>query len=405
MAEIRRAIENGVKIAVYGDYDVDGVTSTCILIQQLRKMGADCTYYIPDRLGEGYGLNVAAIQSLYDDGCRLLITVDSGITAEEEAQFARKIGLRLIITDHHECKETVPEAAAVVNPRRPDSAYPFRELAGVGVAFKLICALERERPVQELMREYADVVAVGTIADVMPLTGENRVIVSYGLGCLRQTKNHGLRALMQKLGLDSKPVTSNSVSFVMAPRINAAGRLGGASIAARMFLTDDPVEATALAERLCELNHQRQEAENGIYANVDIPPWAPKVTDRLLDLPRKEKIYKILASHPDIPADRLAGSLPEDTYSSVAERKLLQIMGRTATNWNGVRNMLDTFGINPAQAVFFGDDNDDIEPIRQCGCGVAVRNALETVLETADEITESNDEDGVARFLERLMNR
>ena len=147
------------------------------------------------------------------------------------------------------------------------------------------------------------------------------------------------------------------------------------------------------------------EAESGIYANLDIPPWEPIVTDHLRDLPRKEKIYKILASHPDIPADRLGGNLPEDTYCSVADRKLLQVMGRNATKWNGVRNMLDAFRIEPAQAVFFGDDNDDIEPIRQCGCGVAVRNALENVLETADEVTESNDEDGVARFLERLMNR
>ncbi len=172
VAEIRRALRDRVKIAVYGDYDVDGVTATCIMIQYLRSRGADCTYYIPDRLGEGYGLNTAAIQSLYDDGCRLLITVDSGITAEEEARFAGSLGLRLIITDHHECKEQLPEAAAVVNPRRPDSAYPFRELAGVGVAFKLICALEQECPLEELLQEYADVVAVGTIADVMPLTGE-----------------------------------------------------------------------------------------------------------------------------------------------------------------------------------------------------------------------------------------
>lgn len=266
--EIRSAIARGDKIAIYGDYDVDGVTATCIMIQALRKMGADCTYYIPDRLGEGYGLNVSAIQSLYDDGCRLLITVDSGITAEEEALFAKKIGLRLIITDHHECKEKLPEAAAVVNPRRPDSDYPFRELAGVGVAFKVICALEKERPIEALLEEYADVVAVGTIADVMPLVGENRVIVNCGLAKLRSTDNHGLRALMQKLGMDSKPVTANSVSFVMAPRINAAGRLGGASLAARMFLTDDPAEAAALAEHLCDLNHRRQEEENGIYEQV-----------------------------------------------------------------------------------------------------------------------------------------
>ena len=146
------------------------------------------------------------------------------------------------------------------------------------------------------------------------------------------------------------------------------------------------------------------EAENGIYANMDIPPWSPKVTDRLLDLPRTERIYKILASHPELPADQLAVRLPDDTYFSVADGKLLQVMSRSATKWNGVRNMLDAFGIDPARAVFFGDDNDDIEPIRQCGCGVAVRNALEDVRAAADEITESNDEDGVARFLERLMN-
>ncbi len=137
---------------------------------------------------------------------------------------------------------------------------------------------------------------------------------------------------------------------------------------------------------------------------MDIPPWAPKVTDRLPDLPRAEKIYKILASHPELPTEQLAVILPDDTYFSVAEQKLLQVMSRSATKWNGVRNMLDTFGIDPDRAVFFGDDNDDIEPIRQCGCGVAVRNALEDVRAAADEITESNDEDGVARFLERLMN-
>jgi len=266
--EIERAVQQGVRIAVYGDYDVDGVTATCILIQYLRSRGADCMYYIPDRLGEGYGLNTAAIQSLYDDGCRLLITVDSGITATEEARFAASLGMRIIITDHHECKEEIPQAVAVINPRRDGSAYPFRELAGVGVAFKLVCALERDKSIEQLMETYADIVAVGTIADVMPLVGENRTIVSYGLEYLQNTKNYGLRALMQKLGLNDKKVTSNSVSFVMAPRINAAGRLGGASSAARMFLTEDPEEATALAEHLCALNRQRQEEENGIYEQI-----------------------------------------------------------------------------------------------------------------------------------------
>ena len=266
--EIERAIAAEEKIAVYGDYDVDGVTATCILIRYLRSRGVDCVYYIPDRLGEGYGLNTAAIGQLYEEGCRLLITVDSGITAIEEAEFAADLGLRLIITDHHECKEVLPRAYAIVNPRRLDSAYPFRELAGVGVAFKLICALEAQRPVEELLEEYGDIVAVGTIADVMPLVGENRCIVTQGLQLLAHTKNPGLRALVTTLGLDGKPVTSNTVSFVMAPRINAAGRMGGAALAARMFLTDSLEEATELAQKLCDLNRTRQEEENRIYQQI-----------------------------------------------------------------------------------------------------------------------------------------
>ena len=276
VAAIEEALKNDVKIAVYGDYDVDGVTATCILIEYLESRGGRSTYYIPDRLGEGYGLNMGAIQSLHDQGCGLLITVDSGITAVEEADFAAGLGMAVIITDHHECKEQLPRAVAVVNPRREGSAYPFRELAGVGVAFKVITALEsRQHPelteealTAKLLDRYADVVAVGTIADVMPLLSENRVIVSWGLGQLKSTRNLGLRALMQKLGLDQKPLTSNSVSFIMAPRINAAGRLGGASVAAKMFLTEDGDEAAQLAEHLCELNRRRQEEENNIFDQI-----------------------------------------------------------------------------------------------------------------------------------------
>lgn len=266
--EVRASIERGEKIAVYGDYDVDGVTATCILIRYLRAQGAECVYYIPDRLGEGYGLNEVAIRALYEDGCRLLITVDSGITAVEEVALARALGMRVIVTDHHECKNILPQAVAVINPRREGCGYPFKELAGVGVAFKLICALERGRSMESLLEKYGDIVAVGTIADVMPLTGENRVIVTNGLNRLRQTENPGLRALIRKLGLDDKPLTSNSVSFVMAPRINAAGRLGGAAVAARLFLTCDDTEAQELAEQLCELNRMRQEAENCIYEEI-----------------------------------------------------------------------------------------------------------------------------------------
>ncbi|MBQ7625205.1 MAG: single-stranded-DNA-specific exonuclease RecJ [Clostridia bacterium] len=273
---IEESIRLGEKIAIYGDYDVDGVTATCIMIRYLRSRGADCTYYIPDRLGEGYGLNLSAIKTLYEEGCRLLITVDSGITAVPEAEYAESLGLKLIITDHHECKEVLPSACAVINPRREGEKYPFHELAGVGVAFKLICALEKNRPCKEMLDLYSDVVAVGTIADVMPLCSENRAIVSYGLKMLPFTKNPGLRALMQKLGLGSKTMNANSVSFVMAPRINAAGRLGVASIAARMFLTDDPEEASSLADELCELNRLRQDEENQIFTEI---------TEKLKDAP------------------------------------------------------------------------------------------------------------------------
>lgn len=268
VAEIERAISAGERIAVYGDYDVDGVTSTCILIKYLRSRNADCIYYIPDRINEGYGLNAAAIKCLYDQGSRLVITVDSGITAIEEAEYARQLGMRLIITDHHECKDEYPDAVAVVNPRRPDGDYPFRELAGVGVAFKLICALEGPGSTERMLDRFSDIVAVGTIADVMPLVGENKIIVSRGLKALSKTTDLGLRALMQKLGLDSRTITSNNVSFIMAPRINAAGRMGAASRAARLFLTEDHAEAAALAEELCELNRLRQQEENKIYTQI-----------------------------------------------------------------------------------------------------------------------------------------
>lgn len=268
VAEIRRALAAGETIAVYGDYDVDGVTGAALLTRYLRSQGADCMYYIPDRLQEGYGLNPGAVRRLAGQGCRLMITVDSGITAVEEVAVAASLGMRVIITDHHECMDRLPQALAVINPRRADSLYPFRELAGVGVAFKLICALEHSRPPKQLMAEYADLVAIGTIADVMPLVGENRAIVAHGLSCLETTRNLGLQTLMQKLGVEPGTVTSNTVSFTLAPRINAAGRMGAAGQAVELFLTEDPRQALELAERLCELNRWRQQQENEISRQI-----------------------------------------------------------------------------------------------------------------------------------------
>lgn len=265
---IWQSIQNHEKMVVYGDYDVDGVTATCVLMQFLRKLGARCEYYIPDRLSEGYGLNVEALRRLKENGADLVITVDSGITAVEEARFAREIGLKLIITDHHECRQELPCALAVVNPRRPDSDFPFRELAGVGVAFELICAMSPEKTEAELLEEYGELVAVGTIADVMPLTGENRHIVKSGLRTIAHTHNVGLKMLMQKAGMDKKRITSNAISFVMSPRINAAGRLGHANTAVELFMTEDAEYADTLADALCELNRSRQEAENEILEEI-----------------------------------------------------------------------------------------------------------------------------------------
>nr|WP_300184192.1 single-stranded-DNA-specific exonuclease RecJ [uncultured Agathobaculum sp.] len=262
VAVVEGALQRGERIVVYGDYDVDGVTATCTLVDYLRGRGAKCDYYIPNRLREGYGLSRAAMQELYDKGARLLITVDSGITADEEIATARALGMQVVITDHHECHDTLPAADAVVDCKRPDCTYPFDSLAGVGVAFKLVCALEGDT--QVILDRYADLVALGTVADVMPITGENRIIVAAGLKRLAETGNIGLEMLLREAGMKNRRLTSSTISFVLAPRINAAGRMGRAELAAELFLTHDPVRAQALAAQLCEQNKLRQNEENQI---------------------------------------------------------------------------------------------------------------------------------------------
>lgn len=262
VAVIEGALQRRERIVVYGDYDVDGVTATCILVDYLRGRGAECDYYIPNRLREGYGLSRAAMEELYEKGTRLLVTVDSGITADEEIAVARELGMQVVITDHHECHDTLPAADAVVDCKRPDCPYPFESLAGVGVAFKLICALEGDA--QRVLDRYADLVALGTVADVMPIVGENRIIVAAGLKKLAATGNVGLEMLLREAGMKHKRLTSSTISFVLAPRINAAGRMGRAELAAELFLTHDPVRAQALAAQLCEQNKLRQNEENQI---------------------------------------------------------------------------------------------------------------------------------------------
>ena len=260
------AMARGEKIAVFGDYDVDGITATCLLTDFLRRHGADCVSYIPGRLEEGYGLNPIAIHQLHKEGVKLIITVDCGITAVTEAELCRKLGIDLVITDHHECKDTLPRAAAVVDPHRPDGGYPHKNLSGVGVAFKLAAALCGSQ--EEVLEEYADMVCLGTVADVMPLRGENRVFVAKGLHSLQNTRRPGIAALIAESGCAPDNVSASSIGFMLAPRINAAGRMGQIDLAIELFLTDDADRAADLARQLCELNRQRQAVESKIYSQA-----------------------------------------------------------------------------------------------------------------------------------------
>ncbi len=260
------AMEREEKIAVFGDYDVDGITATCLLTDFLRKQGCDCVPYIPGRLEEGYGLNPIAIEYLHSLGVKLIITVDCGITAVEEAQLCKRLGIDLVITDHHECKETLPEAVAVIDPHRPDGGYPHKTLSGVGVAFKLAAALSGNQ--EELLDTYGDMVCLGTVADVMPLHGENRTFVTRGLAMLRDTRRPGLAALMEQCGCEPGSVSASAVGYMLSPRINAAGRMGQIDLAVELFLTDDPIRGEQVAQSLCQLNKQRQAVESEIYQQV-----------------------------------------------------------------------------------------------------------------------------------------
>lgn len=264
---IIKAIENKEKITVYGDYDVDGITSTVVLVKFLKSHGACVDYYIPDRLEEGYGINTMAIDAILKRGTNLLITVDCGITAVDEVSYARQKGLDVIVTDHHECKDKLPEALFVINPKQPGCNYPFKKLAGVGVVFKLIQAitLKLKFHMKELIEEYIDLVALGTVADVMPLEDENRIIVKNGLKHLRYSSNYGIRALLKIADIKTNVITTSAVGFGLAPRINAAGRMGDPESAVFLLLSTDDTEAQKYAMLLEDENKQRQTIENGIY--------------------------------------------------------------------------------------------------------------------------------------------
>ena len=258
------ALKRHEKVCIYGDYDVDGITSITIMYKFLTKLGIDIMYYLPDRLVEGYGINNNALDEIKSQGVSLIITVDCGITAIEEIEYAKKIGLDVCITDHHECTENLPDAYAIINPKRKDDNSKFKMLAGVGVAFKCLMAIaEKYNLAKEEYLKYLDIVSIGTISDIVPLVGENRIISKYGLKMMEKTKNLGLKELLKIVNY--KDIDSMMVSFGMAPRINACGRMGNASAAVKLLLEKDDQKAEKIAMELDELNQERKNVESIIY--------------------------------------------------------------------------------------------------------------------------------------------
>jgi single-stranded-DNA-specific exonuclease len=262
---IQSAIEEGEQIVIFGDYDADGITAVVLLLSVLQKLGANCSYYIPER-SEGYGLTTETLTRLAEAGVTLLITVDTGITAFEEVEAAAEMGMDVIITDHHEAPEELPDAVAIIDPKAPGSGYPFPSLSGVGVAYKLASALTGDP--NGILEEYAQLVAIGTVADVMPLVGENRYIVKVGIAQLQHTKNLGLAALLASVSNGLVPVTSQTIGFQIAPRINAAGRMGSCELSMRLFMVQDKQEAIRISQDLSDLNIRRRDIENIVFEQL-----------------------------------------------------------------------------------------------------------------------------------------
>lgn len=264
---INKAVDSFERIAIFGDYDADGVTATAVVYSYLSAMGADVIYRIPDRCDDGYGLNNDGINELHKLGTKLIVTVDNGISAIEQAQLCKKLGIDLIVTDHHVAGDKLPDCVAVVNPHRKDCGSRFKDFAGVGVAFKLICALDGDG--NKILEEFADLIALGTIADIVSLLGENRVIVKKGIELINKSCRVGIDALKQVSGVFDKKITSDSVAFILAPRINAAGRMGSAERALRLLLSEDEDEALQLASEINRANSERRSSEQEVMRQIE----------------------------------------------------------------------------------------------------------------------------------------
>ncbi|MCD7797529.1 MAG: single-stranded-DNA-specific exonuclease RecJ, partial [Clostridiales bacterium] len=264
---VNRAVQTGEKICIYGDYDCDGVTATALLYSYLESEGADVIYYIPDRFTDGYGLNKGAVDKTKELETDLIITVDNGISAVEEAEYIYSLGMELVVTDHHQPGDVLPSAEAVVDPHRTDNDIPFRDFAGVGVAFKLVCALYGGE-VDELLEQYADLVTIGTIGDTMPLVNENRSIVKIGLKEINSSSRLGISKLVSRAGMNPGEISADDIAFRICPRINAAGRMDKALLALELLLSDDDEDAQVRTERLCNDNEYRHTVENNINESI-----------------------------------------------------------------------------------------------------------------------------------------
>jgi len=327
---IREAIVKKEKIVIYGDYDVDGISGVTLLVSVFKRLKSDVSYYIPNRLEEGYGLNKPAIKAAKKKGASLIITVDCGIGACKEVEYANKIGLDVIVTDHHEIIGTLPEAFAVINPLQADCPYPFKHLAGVGVAYKLAEALAEEKSIR--VAEYLDLVALGNVADIVPQTGENRILTRYGLIELNQTNKVGLKALMKVSGLSGKQILSGHIGFMLGPRINASGRIGSPELSVKLLLTKDKKEAEELAVRLDKENRFRQSLGNKILQS------ALKKVEEEVDL-KKEKV--IVLSSEDwhkgvigIVASRLTEKFYKPTILIATSKGMGKASGRSIDNFH-----------------------------------------------------------------------
>ncbi|MBR6531354.1 MAG: single-stranded-DNA-specific exonuclease RecJ [Clostridia bacterium] len=363
---IKTAIENFERIAVYGDYDADGVTATALLYSYLEMQGADVVYAVPNRHTEGYGLSYNAIDNISRMGAKLIITVDNGISAIDEAEYIRQLEMDLIVTDHHLPSDTLPDAVAVVDPHRKDCILPFRDYAGVGVAYKLICAIEGEE--NDVTDSFLDLAAIGTIADVMPLYGENRSIVRRGTALINDSDRVGLQALIEVSGLDGKQIKSGTVAFGLSPRINAAGRIGSADRAIRLLLADDYDEASFLANEINDDNALRQQTEQEILSQAteqieNNPAWK---YDRVLVVSGEEWHDGVIG----IVASRLVEKYGKPTVVITVEGNTAKGSGRSIDGFSlydalcACDTVLDHYG-GHTLAAGLGLDSDKIGLFRQ----------------------------------------